>query len=308
MIMMLVSCIAFIPTSLKGSFSSIRMQAKPEEWLKRKGVWDTKDLSPLLEANKAWAARTAAANPAFFGNMKNMPHAPKILWLGCADARVPANEIIGEEPGSVFVHRNIANNVIATDFSSMSVLQYAVDYLKVRHVVVCGHYDCGGVKAALSAYDHKAPLENWLKNIRDVARIHEKELSGISDITAKQNRLVELNAKEQALNMLKTATVQKRREETRFAIEQGSTEFAFVEPQVHAFVYEPRTGLAKKIPLGVADDASDAAELKAYKMYEKTTALAVVPKDATTAPAAAADRKKELELDFKLFTLRLFSQ
>ena len=110
-------------------------------------------------------------NPNYFEYNK-IGHAPKILWIGCSDARVPANDIIGEAPGNVFVHRNIANQVVNTDFNCMSVIQYAVEVLKVKHIIVCGHYDCGGIKASLELIDHKSPLENWLRNIRDTTRLH----------------------------------------------------------------------------------------------------------------------------------------
>ena len=134
--------------------------------------------------------------PEFFQELKK-GHAPKILWIGCSDARVPANEIIGEPPGSVFVHRNIANMVGNTDFSCMSVIQFAVDVLKVKHIIVCGHYDCGGIRAAMESVDHKSPLENWLRNIRDIYRLHMDELNAIPDTIQRQRRLVELNVIEQ---------------------------------------------------------------------------------------------------------------
>lgn len=149
-----------------------------DAWLSRKGVWDDKDLGTLMNANNVWRERMKTANPNFFEYNK-MGHDPKILWIGCSDARVPANEIIGEPAGSVFVHRNIANQVVSTDFNAMSVIQYAVQYLKVKHVIVCGHYDCGGVKAALTNLDHGAPLENWVRHIRDTCRLHQKELGAI---------------------------------------------------------------------------------------------------------------------------------
>ena len=122
--------------------------------------------------------------------------------------------MIGEPPGSVFVHRNIANMVVNTDFNCMSVIQYAVDVLKVKHIIVCGHYDCGGVKAALEPFDHRSPLENWLRNIRDTYRLHREELSSIPELRMRQRRLVELNVIEQCLNIYKTAVVQRRRVET----------------------------------------------------------------------------------------------
>jgi len=138
----------------------------------------------------------ADSKPGFFAELSR-GHAPKILWIGCSDARVPANEIIGEPPGSVFVHRNVANMVVNTDVNCMSVLQYAVDVLKVKHIIVCGHYECGGVRAALEPIDHGSPLENWLRNIRDTYRLHKDELNGVADLRDRQRRLVELNVQEQ---------------------------------------------------------------------------------------------------------------
>jgi carbonic anhydrase len=170
-------------------------------YFNRAGPWDEKDLPSLLEANKRWANRIQIQNPGFFDDIKK-GHAPKILWIGCSDARVPANEIIGEPPGSVFVHRNIANQVISTDFNCMSVIQYAVDVLKVKHIIVCGHYDCGGVRAATELRDHSSPLENWLRHIRDIYRIHKNELDSITDSNQRRRRLVELNVVEQVEYLL----------------------------------------------------------------------------------------------------------
>ena len=164
----------------------------------------------MLDANKAWADRMREEKPGFFDEIKR-GHAPKILWIGCSDARVPANEIIGEPPGSVFVHRNIANQVVSTDMNCMSVLQYAVEVLKVKHIIVCGHYDCGGIRASTETADHRSPLVNWLRNLRDIYRLYKPELDAITDKTARQRRLVELNTIEQCLNVYKTAVVQRRR-------------------------------------------------------------------------------------------------
>jgi carbonic anhydrase len=167
-----------------------------KDYFNRKGPWDEKDLGSLLDANKAWKQRMIHQQPDFFKEIKR-GHAPKILWIGCSDARVPANEIIGEPPGSVFVHRNIANMVVNTDFNVMSVIQFAVTVLKVKHIIVCGHYDCGGVKASLETNDYASPLCNWLRNIRDTYRLHRDELNRIEDIRLRQRRLVELNVVEQ---------------------------------------------------------------------------------------------------------------
>lgn len=181
-----------------------------EDYFNRPGAWDDKNLRPLLDANKNWASRMRQENPRFFEEIRR-GHAPKILWIGCSDARVPANEIMGEPPGSVFVHRNIANQVVNTDVNCLSVLQYAVDVLKVKHIIVCGHYDCGGVRASMENANHHSPLVNWLRNIRDIQRLHKTELDGIEDRQARQRRLVELNTIEQCLNVYKTEVVQRRR-------------------------------------------------------------------------------------------------
>ena len=171
-------------------------QQQFEEYFNRAGAWDDRDLNPIFEGNRKWRLKVLKENPEFFNELKK-GHAPKILWIGCSDARVPANEIIGEPPGSVFVHRNIANQVGNTDFNCMSVIQYAIEVLKVKHIIVCGHYDCGGIKAALEPVDHGSPLENWLRNIRDNCRIHRNELHNITDLFSRQRRLVELNVIEQ---------------------------------------------------------------------------------------------------------------
>jgi carbonic anhydrase len=200
-VILLIACIA---ASLKFQFSRVRSSSalsagkspEFEEYFNRPGPWDDRDLNPLFNGNREWISRMKRENFNTFSEFKK-GHAPKILWIGCADARVPANEMIGEPPGSVFVHRNIANLVVNTDMNAASVIQYAVDYLKVKHIVVCGHYDCGGVRAATNNMDHQAPLENWVRNIRDNYRLHKDELLAISDEYARYRRLVELNVIEQ---------------------------------------------------------------------------------------------------------------
>mmetsp|Transcript_32344 Transcript_32344/g.32967 ORF Transcript_32344/g.32967 Transcript_32344/m.32967 type:complete len:261 (+) Transcript_32344:108-890(+) len=236
------------------SSSNVAMQ----DWANRPGVWDEKDLGSMISANRTWMSKMQKENPDYF-EMNKAGHFPKILWIGCVDARVPANELINEPPGSVFVHRNIANQVVNTDSNCMSVLQYAVDYLKVKHVVVCGHYDCGGCKAAMSNYDHQSPLENWLRNIRDTFRIHKDEILAIKDITARQNRLVELNVAEQCINLFKTVQVQRAQKESK---EAGKP---FEEPQIHGYCFDPHTGELKKLQV---DFSKAAEELKTiYSLY-----------------------------------------
>jgi carbonic anhydrase len=167
-----------------------------DEYKNRSGPWDEPDLGSLMAANRRWVDRTKRKTPEFFDELKK-GHAPKILWIGCVDARVPANEIIGEPPGSVLVHRNIANMVVNTDFNGLSAIQFAVDVLQVKHIIVCGHYDCGGVRASMRNQDHKPPLENWLRNLRDIYRLHRVELDAIQDDGERWRRLVKLNVQEQ---------------------------------------------------------------------------------------------------------------
>lgn len=161
----------------------------------------------IFENNKKWLAEKKAGDKEFFAHLSE-GQSPEILYIGCSDSRVTAEEMTGIQPGQMFVHRNIANLVPNNDNSSASVIEYAVTHLKVRHIVVCGHYFCGGVKAAMQAAD-LGILNPWLRNIRDVYRLHKKELNAISDEDARYNRLIELNVKEQCLNVIKMACWQK---------------------------------------------------------------------------------------------------
>ncbi len=201
-----------------------------------------KDIDGLLDQNRAWAEE----NSEWFDHFGHLPNKPKYLWIGCSDARVPANQIIDCPAGSVFVHRNIANLVVSTDANLHSVLQYAVNVLKVPHIIVCGHYDCGGIAAAMSQTHHDSralgsPLEDWLRNIRDVCRLHEDELAAIDDPDAKRRRLVELNVIEQCINVFKTGVVQRRRHVTS----GNHADHAFAQPRIHGVVYSPRDGKLK---------------------------------------------------------------
>ena len=162
----------------------------------------------LLKDNKAWAAEKVAKDPLFFKNLSDIQN-PEFLWIGCSDSRVPANEITNTQPGEIFVHRNVANLVINNDVNLLSVLDYAVNHLKVKHVIVCGHYGCGGVKAATTNNDFNQVLNMWLRNIKDIYRIHRDELDAISDESKRVDRLVELNVQEQILNLAKTSIIQR---------------------------------------------------------------------------------------------------
>ena len=165
------------------------------------------DLKLIFENNQKWVNEKLATDDQYFKNLSE-GQTPSILYVGCSDSRVTAEEIMGINPGDAFVHRNIANMISNTDLSAMSVIEYAVGYLKVQNVVVCGHYYCGGVKAAMESQD-LGILNPWLRNIRDVYRIHKNELNAITDEDAKYKRLVELNVQEQCFNVIKTAVVQR---------------------------------------------------------------------------------------------------
>ncbi len=184
------------------------------------------DFSKIFDNNKQWIADKLSGDPTYFDKLGRGQN-PEYLYIGCSDSRVTAEELMGAEPGEVFVHRNIANMVISIDLNVMSVMDYAVTHLKVKRIIVCGHYACGGVKAAMQSAD-LGILNPWLRNIRDVYRIHRKELSAIEDEEVRYDRLVELNVQEQCVNLIKTAAVQK-------AIrERGLT--------VHGWVFDIHTG------------------------------------------------------------------
>lgn len=160
----------------------------------------------LLENNKTWAAKQLEKDPNFFNDLAK-GQTPPLLWIGCADSRVPANEIIGAKSGEVFVHRNIANMVVHSDMNMLSVLDYAVNVLKVKHVIVCGHYGCGGVATAMTN-KHVGLIDNWIRHIKDTYRFHKVELDGINDYTQRLNRFIELNVKEQVYDLAKTSIIQ----------------------------------------------------------------------------------------------------
>lgn len=165
------------------------------------------EIQQIFNNNKEWVRAKLNEDPQYFSNLSKGQN-PDILYIGCSDSRVTAEELMGVNPGDAFVHRNIANMVPSTDLSSMSVISYAVDHLKVNHVVVCGHYYCGGVKAAMESAD-LGILNPWLRNIRDVYRIHKEELDTIEIEDDRYRRLVELNVQEQCINIIKTAEVQR---------------------------------------------------------------------------------------------------
>jgi carbonic anhydrase len=192
-----------------------------------------KSYEKLLLENKAWAAEKVEEDPDFFNRLSNL-QTPEFLWIGCSDSRVPANEITGTQPGEIFVHRNIANLVIHTDVNLLSVLEYAVVHLKVKHVIVCGHYGCGGIKAAMGNRDFKQVLNMWLRHIKDVYRHNREELDGISEEERRTDRLTELNVVEQVQRLAKTSIIQKAWKER-----QG--------PDLHGWVYGLKDGLINPV-------------------------------------------------------------
>lgn len=187
----------------------------------------------LLLENKAWAAEKVEEDPEFFNRLAKL-QSPDFLWIGCSDSRVPANEITGTQPGEIFVHRNVANIVVNTDVNLLAVLDYAVNHLKVKHVIVCGHYGCGGVKAATTKTDFKPVLNMWLRNIKDVYRWHREELNAIKDEEDRCDRLVELNVQEQVTNLAKTSIIQRAwKNENR--------------PDLHGWVYGLKNGIINPV-------------------------------------------------------------
>ena len=207
-------------------------------------------IDKLLADNKAWAAAIKAEDPGYFERLSHL-QTPEFLWIGCSDSRVPADRITGTQPGEIFVHRNIANMVVHTDVNLLSVLDFAVNHLKVRHVIVCGHYGCGGIKAAMTNHDYKYVLNMWLRNIKDVYRLYSRELDAIHDPEARADRLTELNVREQVTHLAKTSIIQRAwKQEGR--------------PRLHGWVYGLKDGLINPVfqmnagdpldPLYVYDD------------------------------------------------------
>ena len=171
----------------------------------------------LLDGNKEWSKAKLANEPEFFNNLTK-GQTPHYLWIGCSDSRVPANEITNTKSGEIFVHRNVANLVVHTDLNLLTVLNYAVDVLHVEHIIVCGHYGCGGVVAAMNNEDYGGVINKWLRNIKEVYALYANELNAIQDKNDRANRLVELNVMEQVKNLAKTSVVQKAWEKRALAI------------------------------------------------------------------------------------------
>ena len=189
-------------------------------------------LEHLLAKNKAWAQRIKDDDPSFFQQLSSQQK-PRYLWIGCADSRVPCTQLVDLLPGDMFVHRNVANLVIHTDFNRLSVMQYAIDVLQVEHIIVCGHHGCGGVRAAMTNHD-MGIANKWLRNIKDVYRYHRDEVDKINDEELKIDKMVELNVKEQVMNLAKTSIIQRSwKYENR--------------PQLHGWVYDLKDGIIDPI-------------------------------------------------------------
>jgi carbonic anhydrase len=186
----------------------------------------------LLSNNRKWATETVRADPEFFNRLAEIQR-PEFLWIGCSDSRVPAERITLTQPGEIFVHRNIANVVVATDLNMLSVLQYAVEALKIKHIILCGHYGCGGVRAAMD-HQYLGLINQWLCHIKDVYRDHHEELEEIKDLDKRADRLVELNVIAQAYNLVKTSVVQNAWRIGEF-------------PIIHGWVYSLRDGLLHEL-------------------------------------------------------------
>ncbi len=190
-----------------------------------------KSLDSLFASNRRWAAEIKKKDPDFFEQLSRQ-QAPEYLWIGCSDSRVPANQIIDLAPGSVFVHRNIANVVVHTDLNCLSVIQYAVEVLGVKHIILCGHYGCGGIRAALENTEHGL-IDNWLRHIQDVIRLHRETLEGLG-AEEKYNLLCELNVREQVTNICNTTVVRRAWREGR-------------DLAVHGWIYSLRDGIIREL-------------------------------------------------------------
>ncbi|MXO32790.1 carbonic anhydrase [Apibacter sp. B2912] len=204
----------------------------------------------IFAHNETWIAEKLSMDKEYFQKLSEGQN-PEVLYIGCSDSRVATEELLGAKPGEVFVHRNLANMVISTDFNVQSVITYAIDHLKVKQIIVCGHYYCGGVKEAMEAKD-LGLLNPWLRNIRDVYRIHKDELNLITDSEEKYNRLIELNVEEQCINLIKTAAVQK-------AIIESNL-------KVHGWIFDIRSGKLIDMKINFKKILKEIMEI--YNLYE----------------------------------------
>jgi len=197
------------------------------------------DIKNVFQNNQKWIAEKLSVNENYFTNLSK-GQSPECLYIGCSDSRVTAEDLMGVQPGEVFIHRNIANLVISTDNNLNAVVQYAVEHLKVKHIIVCGHYECGGVKAAMNPSD-MGQLNSWLQTLRDVYRLHQEELDAITDIQKKFDRLVMLNVREQCINIIKIDHVQK-------------AWYKNPDFQVHGWIFDVRTGRLIDLKLDMLEE------------------------------------------------------
>jgi len=217
---------------------------------------DLETYERLLLQNKAWVEQRNSEDKDFFNRLSSQ-QTPDFLWIGCSDSRVPANQITGTDPGEVFVHRNIANMVNHTDMSMLSVLDYAVNVLEVKHVIVCGHYGCGGVLAAMSNRQ-RGLIDNWIRHIKDVYRLHHDELEAINDIKVRADRFIELNVIEQVYDLAKTSIIQNAWQK------RGA-------PAIHGWVYDIRNGVIKDLKVSMSSDEEMADVYKFEKPQPSKT-------------------------------------
>lgn len=208
----------------------------------------------IFKNNEKWVAEKLSVDPLYFEKLAKGQN-PEFLYIGCSDSRVTAEDLMGVNPGEVFIHRNIANQVVPTDNNINAVIQYAVEHLKVKHIIICGHYECGGVKAALHPSD-LGQLNSWLQTLRDVRRLHKEELDQIKDEQALFDRMVELNVKEQCMNIIKIDHVQRSWYKTGF-------------PQIHGWIFDVRSGILKDSGLDIGKEFHKIREIYDLKPLEK---------------------------------------
>lgn len=199
-----------------------------------------KTYQSLLDGNKSWVERMLREDKDFFKKLKDGQR-PQVLWIGCSDSRVPANEITGTGPGEIFVHRNIANMVVHSDMNMLSVLDYAVNILEVKHVIVCGHYGCGGIQAAMSNQQFGL-VDNWIRHIKDIYQLYRKELESIADPIKRADRFVELNVIEQVSDLCETSIIQNSWRKRK-------------EPWIHGWVYDVSNGIIKDLNVSIRDNS-----------------------------------------------------
>lgn len=211
-------------------------------------------LETIFKNNEKWVEEKLKLDPQYFENLSKGQH-PEFLYIGCSDSRVTAEDLMGVNPGEVFIHRNIANQVIPTDNNINAVIQYAVEHLKVKHIIICGHYECGGVKAALHPSD-MGQLNSWLQTLRDVRRLHKAELDEIKDEQKLFDRMVELNVREQCMNIIKIDHVQRSWYKTGF-------------PQIHGWIFDVKTGKLKDSGLDLEKEFMEIREIYDLKPLEK---------------------------------------